>query len=113
MRPRGVTITILLAAAIILGLVLCSRDADAGARQLCRNPNITGSNQDDVLLGTGGNDIIRGDGGDDSIFGFGGNDRLCGGKGRDRLIGGDGNDSARGGRGNDVCSVEHPDSTCE
>lgn len=62
---------------------------------------ITGTNQNDTLLGTLEDDTISGGNGDDSLDGLGGNDQLLGGNGNDTLQGGDGNDTLLGGNGND------------
>ena len=56
--------------------------------------NITGTDQDSVLIGTkkadrivggAGDDVVRGKAGNDSIWGGDGEDTLYGGKGRDRI----------------------------
>jgi serralysin len=62
---------------------------------------ISGTNKDDVIVGTPGNDVICGSNGDDTIHGLGGNDVLIGSNGQDTLIGGDGNDLLLGGNGRD------------
>ena len=87
-----------------------------GERIVC---TITGTEGDDVLVGTeqadvicglGGNDILHGRAGSDTLDGGRGNDQLYGGrgadtlhggKGADRLYGQAGNDTLIGGRGND------------
>jgi len=75
--------------------------------------SITGTEGDDMLVGTacaddikglGGNDIIDGRAGDDYIDGGTGDDNLMGGAGNDILHGGDGNDIIFGGVGNDQIS---------
>ena len=62
---------------------------------------ITGTDNDETLIGTryadliraeGGNDIVRGLGGPDDLYGNGANDRVDGGNGEDELFGGFGND---------------------
>lgn len=72
---------------------------------------ISGTERDDVLLGTperdiidarGGDDIVYGRESDDIIFGGPGNDTLIGGDGDDTLYGQDGNDRLFGGLGNDI-----------
>ncbi|HEX2030793.1 MAG TPA: hypothetical protein VHL78_05255 [Actinomycetota bacterium] len=64
---------------------------------------ITGTDGDDVLIGTpladvicglGGNDVLDGLGGDDELYGDSGDDELIGGSGADLLDGADGNDTA-------------------
>jgi Ca2+-binding RTX toxin-like protein len=85
--------------------------------------NITGSRNDDVLIGrtgrqeidgSGGDDTIKGrsgndylvggydSGGGDAITGGAGNDKLLGNKGADRLLGGPGRDRLTGAEGDDV-----------
>jgi Ca2+-binding RTX toxin-like protein len=54
--------------------------------------SITGSNFDDVLIGSGDFNVLRGGLGADKLFGLGGNDSLIGGQGADYLDGGDGSD---------------------
>jgi len=75
--------------------------------------SITGTEGDDMLVGTacaddikglGGNDIIDGRAGDDYIDGGAGNDHIMGGAGNDILHGGAGNDIIFGGAGNDQIS---------
>jgi Ca2+-binding RTX toxin-like protein len=65
--------------------------------------NLTGSAQDDFLVGNGGanvltgledNDILKGGGGADTLYGDSGNDTLKGGGGADTLNGGSGIDTA-------------------
>ncbi len=63
---------------------------------------IYGSDNADVLTGTGGNDWIHGNIGADVIDGGAGGDSLFGGSGRDRLIGGVGADTMSGGAGSDT-----------
>ncbi len=83
-------------------------------------PNkITGTSQDDNLVGGAavdkiigndgndnisallGNDVIEGGAGNDTLFGGAGNDQLDGGDGNDIIFGGAGNDHLSGGAGND------------
>ncbi len=72
---------------------------------------ITGTIDNDILLGTTladdisgleGNDFIDGGAGNDNILGGGGNDTILGGDGADTISGGEGSDSVRGQAGNDV-----------
>jgi T1SS-143 domain-containing protein len=51
--------------------------------------NVTGTSDDDVILGTAGNDTLDGGEGDDHIEGGAGSDTIIGGKGDDVLFGGD------------------------
>ncbi|MXQ11135.1 cadherin-like domain-containing protein [Microvirga makkahensis] len=75
--------------------------------------SVTGTDGDDVLLGTGcadiiearaGNDLIDGRSGDDILEGGAGGDHIIGGAGDDIIRGGDGNDIVLGGAGNDQIS---------
>jgi len=54
---------------------------------------ITGTEQDDLMLGLGGNDTLNGLGGNDTLNGADGNDTLNGGTGADSMVGGGGNDT--------------------
>jgi predicted extracellular nuclease len=64
-------------------------------------PTITGSNGDDVLVGTARVDVIMGLGGDDVITGGNEKDVICGGAGTDRVSGDNGDDVVSGGFGDD------------
>ena len=55
-----------------------------------------------ILTGTDGNDLILGSSGADSIDGRGGNDCILGGGGDDSITGGEGNDICIGGPGTDA-----------
>ena len=80
------------------------------------NPNnITGTEFDDLLVGTtrrdiisglGGDDILRGLNSDDMLYGGPGNDTLEAGIGDDMLYGGPGNDTLNGGSGADIAAYE-------
>jgi hypothetical protein len=62
-----------------------------------------------TLTGTDGNDLIIGSSGADTIDGLGGDDCILGGGGDDSLNGNDGTDVCLGGAGNDIftnCEVE-------
>ena len=65
------------------------------------NDKITGSNEDDYLIGDDGNDTLIGGAGDDRLYGDGGNDSLDGGVGNDTLIALFGSDKLKGGAGAD------------
>ena len=76
---------------------------------------ITGSDDNNRILGLGGNDTIygldgfdnlQGGGGDDMIFGGADNDFLYGNNGNDTLNGGTGDDNLFGGNGSDVFVFE-------
>jgi Ca2+-binding RTX toxin-like protein len=76
----------------------------------CSSLNLTnivvgasGTNANDLILGTSSGDNLRGDDGDDCIIGGGGGDRLDGQKGNDILLGQDGDDNLQGSQGTDVC----------
>lgn len=66
----------------------------------------TGSNDDDIFLGTTGRDVYFARGGNDNVLGDWGNDRLDGGAGNDGVYGGGGNDRLTGGPGNDYLGGE-------
>jgi Ca2+-binding RTX toxin-like protein len=53
---------------------------------------ISGTAENDLILGSPGADTISGEGGNDCIVGGGGNDTLYGDSGTDVCIGGSGND---------------------
>jgi Ca2+-binding RTX toxin-like protein len=61
-----------------------------------------------TLTGTTDNDLIIGSGGADTIDGLGGDDCIVAGNGDDSLLGGDGSDVCLGGPGSDSM-----DATCE
>jgi Ca2+-binding RTX toxin-like protein len=65
---------------------------------------ISGTPEDDTLIGTAGPDQISGEAGHDTIRGLAGDDVLEGGDGNDRLFGGLGNDWLSGGSGHDTLS---------
>lgn len=67
-----------------------------------RNSTITGTDDNDTLIGDYGDDLIYGQDGDDLIEGGAGNDRLYGRNGDDTLKGGPGNDMQEGGSGDDL-----------
>lgn len=62
----------------------------------------TGTNGDDLILGTPFPDRIDGGSGNDNIDARGGDDLIDGGPGDDHIIGGAGNDTIVGGLGHDV-----------
>ncbi|WP_346747226.1 calcium-binding protein, partial [uncultured Campylobacter sp.] len=64
--------------------------------------NSSGTNANDMIVGSTGNDVINGQGGNDILYGGAGNDKLDGGYGDDTLIGGAGNDRLEGGNGDDT-----------
>jgi Ca2+-binding RTX toxin-like protein len=55
--------------------------------------SITGTEDNDLILGNSGADTIDGLGGNDCIVGGGGDDQITGGSGTDVCIGGPGNDN--------------------
>ncbi|HET9640639.1 MAG TPA: M10 family metallopeptidase C-terminal domain-containing protein [Allosphingosinicella sp.] len=77
---------------------------DSGLLQI-DNPNVsatqTGTEGDDILVGTGLYDVLEGLGGDDRLYGRGGDDDLDGGEGDDFVAGEAGDDLVDGGSGND------------
>lgn len=62
---------------------------------------ISGTDADDVLLGTPNKDVIDAGAGNDIVYGREDDDLILGGAGDDLLIGGDGRDVIHGGAGND------------
>ena len=62
---------------------------------------ITGTNNNDVLIGTPADETIEGLDGNDILIGLGGNDDLQGGSGVDAIFGGLGNDFLEGNKGDD------------
>ena len=66
------------------------------------DPQLEGTEADNILYGGAGSDSIYGKGGDDLLFGGQGNDTLHGDDGNDVLHGGQGDDTLYGGAGNDV-----------
>ena len=69
-------------------------DADGG--------NLTGTGEEEVMIGGAGNDTIRGKNDEDMLLGVAGDDYLKGDGGRDFLDGGAGMDTLDGGRHDDV-----------
>jgi Ca2+-binding RTX toxin-like protein len=63
--------------------------------------NVTGTQADDIINGSGGVNRLDGQGGNDLITGLGGDDILTGGEGRDRVFGGKGDDKITGEEGSD------------
>lgn len=86
-------------AAAVLAPVAAHASSD-----LCRGAVVTihGTDDAEVIQGTGGPDVIHGHGGADVIDGLGGDDIICGGNGADVIDGGSGNDVIVGGRGADT-----------
>jgi Ca2+-binding RTX toxin-like protein len=73
---------------------------------VCTGGNCSGSNANELMLGTPGSDIIDGKNGDDCIVGGGRDDTLTGDNGNDILVGGSGNDTLDGGKrkkDTDIC----------
>ena len=64
---------------------------------------LSGTNGNDLLLGSSIADEIRGDEGNDCIVGGAGEDDLRGNSGNDVLLGGPDSDRLRGGGGSDIC----------
>jgi len=64
--------------------------------------NVTGSEYNDTLSGTGGANVLKGRKGDDIIDARGGDDVIDGGDGNDTIAAGSGNDLITGGKGDDT-----------
>ena len=86
-------------------------DADGNTREadVPDIEHLTGSEYDDILVGTHGRNSLDGRGGSDRLNGGGGNDELDGGAGNDWLIGGAGADMLRGGAGEDFALYWYSD----
>jgi Ca2+-binding RTX toxin-like protein len=67
---------------------------------------VTGSDGDNVIIGSNGNDTIDGGDGQDTLLGGAGNDTLIGGLGDDVVNGGTGNDNMTGGAGDDTYVID-------
>ncbi|HEY0962471.1 MAG TPA: calcium-binding protein, partial [Pseudomonadales bacterium] len=89
-------------AVVELGRSKSANDGDGGGDVLISIESATGSELNDIIIGSSVENELRGLGGHDLIDGFGGNDTLKGGNGHDRLRGGDGNDVLDGGNGFDT-----------
>lgn len=83
-------------------------NADGTTQVVMREPfspsgeELTGTEDNDLLLGKTGNNLVYGYGGDDVVFEDGGNDFVDGGTGDDTIYSGADNDIVIGGDGNDV-----------
>jgi Ca2+-binding RTX toxin-like protein len=77
---------------------------DAQNDRLLNIENVSGSREDDTLIGNAGANYLSGDFGDDMLFGGGGADTLIGGFGNDLLEGGAGADVINGLIGNDTAT---------
>lgn len=69
-------------------------DRDGNTEIMLGFENVTGTPEDDVIIGDAGDNVLRGIEGVDQIDGGGGNDTLNGGQGNDTLNGGSGLDTA-------------------
>jgi Ca2+-binding RTX toxin-like protein len=94
MNARSLTPVIALGA-VAISLLVVAPAAQTGSPPKCfgKVATIVGTNGDDPNLnGTNGNDVIVGKRGENDINGRGGNDRICGGQDGDDIFGGGGND---------------------
>ena len=64
--------------------------------------NSSGTNANDMIVGSEGNDTLYGQNGNDTVYGGEGNDKLYGGADNDILYGGDGDDALYGESGSDT-----------
>ncbi|WP_282153987.1 Ig-like domain-containing protein [Ruegeria atlantica] len=71
-------------------------------KHVAANPTVTGTDDNDVLIGDAGNNSLYGREGDDYVLGGAGDDNLHGSEGNDELIGGSGNDQIFGDDGDDI-----------
>ncbi len=62
---------------------------------------ISGTEEDDRIVGTSLGDALAGNGGNDEMFGLSGDDSIAGGEGDDTVFGGGGRDTVEGGNGED------------
>lgn len=92
---RSVTLTYLVSDGELSVAQTAHFDVTAGA-------TITGTERDDLLVGTPCSDEIHGGGGNDNIVGRGGSDTILGGAGHDHIVAGSGNDTIFGGAGDDI-----------
>jgi VCBS repeat-containing protein len=72
---------------------------------------ITGTNQNDNLVGTNGADTINGRQGNDVIAGLDGNDTIIAGNGNNTITDGDGNDTITAGNGNNTITAGNGNDT--
>jgi Ca2+-binding RTX toxin-like protein len=86
------------------GSVSFTDGGDATGDKASNFENITGSDDDDTLIGNNIANVINGQDGNDDMDALGGNDALNGGDGDDSMVGGSGNDTMRGGDGDDGMS---------
>lgn len=75
----------------------------AVASKIQATGNATGTNANELMLGSAAANTLDGSGGNDCIVGGGGNDTLRGSGANDVLLGGPGDDSLNGGAGTDAC----------
>ncbi len=73
-------------AGVTVNLATGSATGGAGTDILTAIENVTGSNFDDVLVGTTGNNVMNGGAGNDTITGGLGTDTLTGGAGADHFV---------------------------
>ncbi len=84
------------------------QNADGTTQVVMREPfspsgeELTGTEDNDLILGKTGNNLVYAYGGDDVVFEDGGNDVIDGGTGNDTIYSGADNDIVMGGDGNDV-----------
>jgi Ca2+-binding RTX toxin-like protein len=71
---------------------------------LISNNDWTGTDEDDIRVGSDANNKLYGEAGNDTISGLGGNDTIYGGKGDDTLDGDEGDDLLHGDYGIDVAN---------
>lgn len=101
---------LLLLVPVVLGSLFISGGNDDDAAQTPPDDQapeqatntVNGTDEDEILRGSGAEDVIDGAGGDDLLFGNGGNDTMSGGDGSDFIDGGNGDDVLHGDAGDDV-----------
>ncbi|MBN42891.1 MAG: hypothetical protein CL573_05315, partial [Alphaproteobacteria bacterium] len=93
------TVTVNNQASAPLTSVELDLDGDGSIEQFALT---SGSDQNQLVVGTTGSDVLEGGDRSDILLGDSGNDRLSGGLGVDQLAGGAGDDILSGGAGDDV-----------
>ncbi|MCB0878523.1 MAG: hypothetical protein KDC46_06030 [Thermoleophilia bacterium] len=90
---------------VVVSLDGKANDGIPGEHDNVQVEGVTGTEFDDLLIGSDSDNDLDGLGGDDRIFGKGGDDLLLGGDDDDRLVGGRGTDEMRGEAGNDTIAA--------
>lgn len=94
---------------VIYGFIISQDPIGLLAELFKGSDQITGSPEDDQLIGFEGADTMKGGSGSDELFGDDGDDLIGGNQGEDLLVGGLGNDFLRGGQDDDQLFGEDGD----